>query len=106
MSSVYVSEKYAALTANATAGGEATIASNVGWLPGCSVWLSATGETSLECTIIEQVGSTKVKLRRKDSKAKHGFSDLSAYTTAKGSALALEGQVVAVRGPFEPFERA
>lgn len=106
MPSTFASDKFAVLTANGTVDGLATIASNEGWLPGCVVWLAATGETSLEMTIVEQVGTTQIRLRAKDSKAKHGVTSISAYTTAKASSLSLEGQVVPVLAPYVPRERA
>lgn len=106
MPSTYLSQKRAVLTANGTADGLAQIADNTGWLPGSTVWLSATGEASLECTIVEQVGTDKVRLRAKTSKAQYGRTSITAYTTAKGAALDLDGQVVPVLAPYEPLERA
>lgn len=106
MPSTQVSQKRAVLTASGTADGIAQIADNTGWLPGCTVWLSATGETSLECTVVEQISTNKVRLRAKDSVAKHGFSNIAAYTTAKSAALDMESQVVTVSAPFVPLERA
>lgn len=107
MPSTFVSQKHAALAANGTTDGLAQIADNSGWLPGCTVWLSATGVDSLECTIVEQVGSNKIRLRAKSSSAvKGGGSDLSSFTTAKSAALDMEGQVVPVLAPFTPRDRA
>lgn len=106
MPSTLTSQKRAVLTANGTADGIAQIADNTGWLPGATVWVSANGETSLECTIVETIGTTKVRLRAKTSLAKFGFSSISAYTTAKSAALDMDSQVVTVLAPFEPLERA
>lgn len=107
MPSTFVSQKHAALAANGTTDGLAQIADNSGWLPGCTVWVSATGETSMECTIVEQVGANKIRLRSKTSTAvRGGGTDLSAFTTAKGAAVDMEGQVVPVLAPFTPRERA
>lgn len=105
MPSTYVSEKFAQLAADGTSEGVADIGSNKGWLPGATVWLAATGQPSLECVIVEQIGADSVRLRRKDSQSKHGFSDISAYTTAGDASLSIEGQVVPVEQVFTPRER-
>lgn len=106
MPSTYVSQKRALLTASGTADGLAQIADTAGWLPGCTVWLSAAGVDSLECTVVEKVGTNKIRLRAKSSLARFGHSDISSYTTAKGAALDMESQVVAVNASYEPLERA
>lgn len=105
MASTYVSDKFAALTANGTTGGVAQIASNTGWIAGSIVWLNGTGEAALECVIVEQISTNQVRLRKTSSVAKRGYTDISAYTTAQNSTLSLEGQVVAVLTPFTPAEK-
>lgn len=106
MASTFVSENFAILTADSTATGLVTLQDNHGWIPGCVVWIAATGETSLECVIVEQVGSTQLRLRRKDSSAQYGRSDVSLFTVAKTSTLNMEGQVVAILNMFEPRAKA
>jgi hypothetical protein len=107
MPSTFVPNKFALLTGNGTADGLATIASNVGWLPGATVWIRDNDTPSLECVIVEQVGSTQVRLREKASTAKHGGgADLTAYTTLQAASLNMEAQVVPVDAPFEPRPRA
>jgi len=106
MPSTYVTEKHAALTADGTAAGLVTIASNEDWLPGVTAWLSSTTETSIEVVVAEQVGTTQLKLRAKTNKAQHGVSDVSAFTLADDAALSHEGQIVPVMATFVAAKKA
>lgn len=105
MSSIVVSKKFAVLQADGGANGLATLSSNEGWLPKAIVHLAASTQESLECEIMEQVGSTQVRLRLASSDFR-GPVNISAYTLARTASLAMETQAVAVRGVFEPFEKA
>lgn len=106
MPSTYVSTKHAAATANGTNQGVVTIASTVGWLPGATVWLSSTAQAGIECIIVEQVSATQLRLRKKTPQPTYGNLDASAFLTADGAALDLEGQVVPVLQVFTPRDRA
>lgn len=107
MPSTFVSPKFALLAANGTTTGIADITDNTGWIPGCTVFLIAASVDPVECVIVEQISTDSVRLRFKSNPAvKGGGNDISAYTTAGGANLNLEGQVVPVLGVFTPFERA
>ncbi len=105
MPSTYVSEKFETLDADGTTDGLADIGNNTGWIPGAKGWLAATGETSLNVMVIEQVAGDTVRLREIGATAQ-GPTDISAYTTAKSASLALEGQIVPVLAPYEPRSNA
>jgi hypothetical protein len=108
MPAVQVSKKHAALTANGTTGGIATIASNTGWLAGAIANLTADDQDPLEVKIVEQIGSTQLRLRATDSdvKARGGFTDISAYTTAQNARLSMAQQVVAAEIAHVGIEKA
>ncbi len=102
MPATQISKKYAALTADATAAGLVTIASNDGWLPGAIVNISSATEASAECIIVQQVGSTQLVLRftNSDVTARGGFSDLAIYDLADTAAISMIAQVVPVQQVF------
>lgn len=106
MPSTYVSEKYAALTADGTADGLITLASNEDWLPGATLWLASATATSIEAIVVEQVGTTQLRLRNKTNKAQRGISDVSAFTVADSASVAMEGQIVPVMAPFVAAKKA
>jgi hypothetical protein len=108
MPATQTSKKFAALTANGTTGGLITIGSNVGWLPGALAWLDSSGQDPVEVKIVEQVGTTQLRLRRTDAagQARGAASDVSAFTTAQNATIAMAQQVVAVDAPYTPVEKA
>lgn len=107
MPSVAVTKKFSFLTADATAAGVVTISDNTGWHVGASVWIKDANSASVECTIVRRIGTTQLRLRRKDSTAKHGLgSDLSAYTLAQNASLAMEPQTVPVEFAYTPRDAA
>lgn len=102
MPATQVSGKFAALTADGTDGGIANIGDNAEWLPGAIAQLTSDTAPTLMVKIVEQVGSDKVRVRDVTQAAQSpgAFTDISAYTAADHSALAMEQQVVAVRQAF------
>lgn len=107
MPSTFVAEKFALLTANGGATGLLTIASNTGWLPGCTINLISSGQVGLPLVIVAQVGSTQIRCRRADSLASNGRGNtFAAYTTVQSASVNMEGQVVPVMAPFTPRESA
>lgn len=109
MPSTFVKTKSAPVTADTTSAGVVSLASNDNWLPGCAVRLSTNDPVvtpSVECVIIEQISTDKVRVRRADNKAvKGGGQDMSAFTLAKLSRINMEGQVVPVDAPFIALAR-
>lgn len=105
MPSTIVHKKHAALTANGGADGLVTVADNSGWLPGSTVWLSSSTQEGLQCIVSQLVGTTQIRLRKADAPAP-GAANVSAYLLADGAKISMESQVVPVRDPFEPRERA
>lgn len=108
MPATQVSKKFAMLTANGTAAGLITIASNTGWLPGAIAWIVSGTAGPDEVRIVEQVGSTQLRLRKTDSKGQaHGaFNNMTAYLTADNAKISMDQQVVAVQQNFTPRENA
>lgn len=101
MPSIATTRKHAVLTANGTTGGLATIVSNTGFFPKATCWLRSSGSNAVLCVVVEQIGSTQVRLRFVSNPVQMpgAFSDISAYLT--GATLDLEGgQVVPVDPAF------
>lgn len=106
MPATFVSKKFVELVSDGGADGIVQIDNNTGWLPGATVWIRDDNTAGLECTIVEQIGADKIRLRSKTSAAKHGATDMSDYTVAQNASLSMEGQVVPVLAPYTPLGRA
>lgn len=106
MPATAVTSKSAKLTADGTAAGWVTIATGDGWLVGTLVSLRANGESVLKCKVIAKVAGTgELRLREIGQTAQYGFTNVSAYTTAKAASISRRVQVVAVNTPFVERER-
>ena len=107
MSYIRAPQTSADLTADGSAAGFVTVASNATFFPGCIVWLTST-TTSQRCLIIKLVGTNQIYLRfvpeefQKNAPAapKDGFSDCSPFTLVKASRLNMEAQVAPVDPAF------
>ena len=103
MASIQVPATSAALTANGSAIGFATVASNAGFYPGCIGWIQNDNK-SQRCLILSLSSTDKVYLKLlpeenqgyKFSSPQAGPSSLAAYTTLLNSKLYMDAQLAPV----------
>lgn len=91
-----------ALTANGTSLGVATVASNLKYKVGATVWITANAVPTKECVVVALGGSTLITLREKvfpfagtraGERIGYGLANLSAFTTAANARIFQEAGI-------------
>lgn len=86
--------KSAAFTANGTSGGVVTVASTAGFYPNARAYLSGTDLSGMEVEIVKILDGFTMAVRQVSNVPNYGFTDVSAYTTAKSATIVQPPQTV------------
>lgn len=105
MPNIQVPAASADLTGNGNVAGYVTVGSNAAFYPGCVAWLiNNDAGSSKRCLIVKLVSTDKIYVRflpeenqgYKFPAPSAGYSDCTAFTTAKSSRINMEAQLAPV----------